>query len=76
MSYRCGKKGQRAYEYRTEVGILPTCMYCCRADHTAENCFGKRSNEVFEEQDVKFAKTASPRKLKELDYLGSIISCS
>ncbi len=70
MSYSCGTKGQSAYEYRSEVVILPTCIYCCRADHTAENCFIKRSNEVFEEQNVKFAKNCVPTEAERARLSG------
>ncbi len=64
LCYKCGGKSHRASECRSKVDMLPTCTYCRRVGHTAENCFAKRSNEAVEKQDMRFAKNSEPAKSK------------
>ncbi len=56
--YKCGRKGHRASECRLKVDMPSKCSYCLRVDHTAENCFVKRTSEAVEKQDVRFAKNS------------------
>ncbi len=64
MCYRCGKKCHRASEFRSKVGIPPTCTHCHQVSNNAGNCFVKKSNEAVEMQDVRFAKNSGPTEAK------------